>query len=315
MKLYRFCIVPESPWLTPWQSDTLAGLLCWACAHTEGDVALQQDVIGPALAGKPPFVLSDAFPNDWFPVPFVVRLANWPPDQRKAVKRARWLPQACFEHFQQGAMPGISDLIRESGMLQYTQLRNSIGRATNTTSQGGQLFPLEETVLAKEGRFLTVYVRIQDELKARFWQWVEELASWGFGADRSVGKGHFRLNSALESVPNLDKVSGANGSVVLSTFQPTSGDPTDGAWESFTKYGKLGPDYGLENVFKRPLILLRPGACFHASQPQEWYGRAIPMNQLLAPDVVTDLEGRGKSIVHWAFGLSVPFIWPSEDTP
>ena len=103
-----------------------------------------------------------------------------------------------------------------------------------------------------------MYVRVQDELKTRFWQWVEELASWGFGADRSAGKGQFRLNSALEPVPNLDKISGANGSVVLSTFQPTSGDPTDGAWELFTKYGKLGPDYGLENVFKRLLILLRP---------------------------------------------------------
>ena len=149
MNSYRFCVVPESPWLTPWQSDTLAGLLCWACAHTEGDVALQQDVIAPAIAGQPPFVLSDAFPNDWLPVPFVVRLANWPPAQRKTVKRARWLSQASFERFQQGTLPGIPDLIRESGVLEYIQLRNSIGRATNTTSQGGQLFPLQESVLAK----------------------------------------------------------------------------------------------------------------------------------------------------------------------
>lgn len=315
MNLYRFHIIPESPWLTPWQSDTLAGLLCWACAHTEGDVALQRDVITPALAGQPPFALSDAFPNDWLPVPHMVRLANWPPDQRKTVKQARWLPQASFERFQNGAIPDITDLISESGVKEYIQLRNSIGRATNTTSHGGQLFPLEETVMAKESGFLTVYVRVQDGLKTRFWQWVKELASWGFGADRSVGKGQFRLNSELEPFSNFDKVIDANGSIVLSTFQPTPGDPADGAWESFTKYGKLGPDYGLENVFKRPLILLRPGACFRSSQPYEWYGRAIPMSELLAPDVVTELMGRGKSIVQWAFGLSVPFIWPSEETP
>lgn len=314
MKLYRFRLVPESPWLTPWQSDTLAGLLCWACARTEGDVALQRDVITPALAGQPPFVVSDAFPNDWLPVPSVVRLANWPPDQRKTVKRAHWLSQASFERFQHGTVPGTSDLIQKSGVLAYTQLRNCIGRVTNTTSQGGQLFALEESVLAKEGRFLTVYVRVLDGLVTRFWEWVEELASWGFGADRSVGKGQFRLDSVLEPVPALDNVRGANGSVVLSTFQPASADPADGAWEAFTKYGKLGPDYGLENVFKRPLILLRPGACFRASQPQGWCGRAIPMKELLAPGVVMDLAGLGKGVVHWAYGLSVPFVWPWKDT-
>lgn len=313
MKLYRFRLVPESPWLTPWQSDTFAGLLCWVCAHTEGDGPLQRDVIEPALARQPPFVLSDAFPNDWLPVPFLVRLANWPPDQRKAVKRARWVSQATFERFQQGTMPGAADLLLESGVLEYTQLRNCIGRATNTTAQGGQLFPLEESVLAKESRFLTIYVRVKDELVTRFRNWVEGLEKAGFGADRSAGKGQFRLNSALEPVPNLDSVGGANGSVVLSTFQPAVGDPVDGAWEAFTKYGKLGPDYGLENVFKRPLILLRPGACFRASQPKDWYGRAIPMSELLAPEVIADLGGRGKNVVHWACGLSVPFICPKED--
>src|SRR5712691_9939475 len=89
MQLYRFRIVPESAWRTPWQSDTLAGLLCWALARTEGDAALQRDVIEPALQGAPAFVLSDAFPGDWLPVPALVRLAEWPAPDRKAVKRVR----------------------------------------------------------------------------------------------------------------------------------------------------------------------------------------------------------------------------------
>lgn len=313
MKLFRFRIVPESPWLTPWQSDTLCGLLCWVCSLIEGEATLQQEVIKPALAGQPPFVLSDAFPNDWLPVPFVVRLMNWLPDERKTVKRGRWLSQESFERFQQGIQPRTPDFVQASGVLEYTQVRNCIGRATSTTSQGGELFALEESVLAKEGRFLTVYARIRDEFVTRFWKWIEELAIWGFGADRSVGKGQFRLDSALEPVLNLDNACGANGSVVLSTFQPTFGNPADGAWEAFTKYGKLGPDYGVENVFKRPLILLRPGACFWTSQPQGWYGRAVPVSELLAPDVVTDMGDRGKSVVQWSFGLSVPFIWPRED--
>src|SRR5260370_34908602 len=64
VNLYRFRLVPESPWRTPWQSDTLAGLLCWMCARTDGDTVLRQQIIEPALPGRPPFVLSDAFPGD-----------------------------------------------------------------------------------------------------------------------------------------------------------------------------------------------------------------------------------------------------------
>jgi hypothetical protein len=101
--------------------------------------------------------------------------------------------------------------------------------------------------------------------------------------------------------------------VVLSTFQPAATDPTDGAWEAFTKYGKLGPDFGLENVFKRPMILFRPGACFRSLPARGWMGRAIPMKELLAEDIVGHLNGRGAAVVHWAFGLCVPLIWPQGE--
>ena len=109
---------------------------------------------------------------------------------------------------------------------------------------------------------MTVYARVEAGFAELFWRLVQELAHWGFGSDRSAGKGQFRLDSQLEPANDLDAPAEADGCVVLSTFQPAATDPTDGAWEAFTKYGKLGPDFGLENVFKRPMIVFRPGACF-----------------------------------------------------
>ena len=103
MNLYRFRLVPESAWRTPWQSDTLAGLLCWMCARTEGHTVLRQQIIEPALAGRPPFVLSDAFPGDWLRVPAAVRLLDSLAEQRKTVKRAKWLSQESFGR--QGPVP------------------------------------------------------------------------------------------------------------------------------------------------------------------------------------------------------------------
>ncbi len=312
MLLYRFRLIPESPWRTPWQSDTLAGLLCWMCARTEGDVALREQIIDPALADRPPFVLSDAFPGDWLPVPAAVRLLDWPAEQRKAVKRARWLSREAFGRLQRGERAALSDLIFHTGIREYTQLRNTLSRSANTTADGGGLFPTQEAVLDKGENCLTVYVRLEAGFVDLFWRLVQELAQWGFGSDRSAGKGQFHLGSALEPADDLDRPADADGCVVLSTFQPAAADPTDGAWESFTKYGKLGPDFGLDNVFKRPMILLRPGACFSCTGPRGWMGRAVQMQDLLANDVISELTGRGTAVVHWAFGLCVPLNWPHE---
>jgi hypothetical protein len=268
------------------------------------------EIVDPALDGRPPFVLSDAFPGDWLPVPAGVRLAEWPPQNRKTVKRARWLSAEAFQRVQRGEIPDLADLIQAPGVREYTQLRNTIGRTSNTTAQGGDLFPTEEAVLC-EVEYLTVYARIRDDFVGRFWPLVQELASWGFGSDRSVGKGQFRLGPALEAVEGLDAPADADGCVVLSTFQPAANDPTEGAWEAFTKYGKVGPDFGLENVFKRPVILFRPGACFRRPAPTGWLGRAIPMGELLAPDAAVHLQERGAVVIHGAFGLAVPMRWPA----
>jgi CRISPR-associated protein Csm4 len=310
MNLYRFRIVPESSWRTPWQSDTLAGLLCWMCARTEGDTVLREQIIEPALAWRPPFVLSDAFPGGWFPLPDAVRLLRSPAEQRKIVKRAKWLSRKSFTGFQRAELPTISDLIHESGIYEYTQLRNTISRSANGSTDGGGLFPTQESVLGKDVECLTIYARVEPGFVEPFWRLVQELERWGFGSDRSAGKGQFRLDSQLEPADELDTPDDADGCVVLSTFQPATEDPTDGRWEAFTKYGKLGPDFGLENVFKRPMIVFRTGACFRGRVTRGWLGRAIPMHDFLANDVVSQLNDRGASVVHWAFGLCVPLKWP-----
>jgi CRISPR-associated protein Csm4 len=313
MDLYRFRLVPESPWRTPWQADTLSGLLCWTCARTEGDDVLREQMIEPALAGRPPFVLSDAFPGDRLPLPAAVRTLDVPAELRKPLKRARWLLSDSFRRLQNGTVPGTGEMFRDAGAIEYTQLRNTIGRASNTTTNGGGLFPTEESVLKKGIRHLTVYARVLPGFRDLFERLVHELAQWGFGADRSAGKGQFRLDGGLEPVPELDEPVDADACVVLSTFQPAEADPTEGAWEAFTKYGKLGPDFGLENVFKKPMIVLRPGASFRAPVPRGWLGRAIPMHDLLAHEVVGHLQGIGANVIHWAFGLCVPLRWPQGE--
>jgi len=58
----------------------------------------------------------------------------------------------------------MTDLIHDSGIREYTQLRNTIGRSSNTTTDGGGLFPTQESVLGKDVDCLTIYARVEPGL-------------------------------------------------------------------------------------------------------------------------------------------------------
>lgn len=307
MRLYRYKLKPLASWRTPWQADTLGGMLCWACARM-GDLAtLREEILGPALDGNPPFVISDACPGDFLPVPAAARLLDWPAQEARRLAHAAWMPAEALAKFQKTASLEPSDLPDADPLERFSTLHNTISRTTGTTTLEGSLFSLEETSLERRFDHLTVYARVADgfldTLTLLFW----ELAARGYGADASTGRGHFEVLGDPEPADHLDpQPDGLDGIVVLSTFQPGPRDPTDGLWEPFVKYGKLGPGFGLENVFKRPMVLFRPGACFRCSEPREFLGRAIPAPELLSPDTVAALAERGVSPVHLAFGLAVP---------
>ena len=79
------------------------------------------------------------------------------------------------------------------------------------------------------------------------------------------------------------------------------------------KYGKLGPDFGVRSVFKRPQFMLRPGACFRQPPPlPEWAGRLIPSEHLIPAATLDELRDRGIHPVQPAFALAVPMKWAKE---
>ncbi|MEI9479639.1 MAG: hypothetical protein WCO26_24135, partial [Deltaproteobacteria bacterium] len=67
---FRFDVRPLSPGGTPWQSDTIMGLMAWAVALNEGESAIRE-FLEPFLAGDPPFVVSDGFPSGLLPNPLI----------------------------------------------------------------------------------------------------------------------------------------------------------------------------------------------------------------------------------------------------
>jgi len=357
-ELGRICLRALSPWRTHWQADTLTGALCSVAARVHGADFLRQRLIEPMLAGRPPFVLSDAFPGDLLPVPVTVRLCR-PPEgaDRKEVKRGRWVTPQHFLALRAGATNGQipwGELKTDADVFcEETTRHNTLSRMSNTALEDGGLFARPDIALrtavrepacryagstpagvharawagggagdarsAQRGRcvpnpalngadWLSIYFRAADGgATALLLDLLGELSLTGFGADIATGRGQFDIAGDPEPMPDLDKPPlGANGLIVLSTFQPAPSDPIDGFWEAFPKFGKLGPDVGPSDVRKRTLIMFRPGACFRGEPTRAFLGRALRMDALLPSAAAAELASRGIQIIHPAFGLGVP---------
>jgi CRISPR-associated protein Csm4 len=276
-----------------------------------------RELVGAHAA--PYFVVSDAFPGDLLPVPESVHLRSWPVDRRKRIKQAHWLRRDAFQSLQSGGDVCGESFVFRDPVVCHPRIRNTLDRLINTSVDEGSLFTSDEFVLgpsahgAGDGDYLSVYVRVRAEFAATLLDLFAKVAQVGFGADVSAGLGQFDLLAPeLEPACWLDDVHQPNGVVSLSTFQPGAGDPTDGVWRAFVKYGKVAPDFGLENPFKRPMLMLRAGACFRARQIPGYLGRSIPMDELLAPRERQCLRETGVEIFHLAYGLAVPATFSEE---
>lgn len=315
MKIYRIKLRPLSAWRSEWQADTLAGLLCWTLARNAGGGALQGEILQKCLDGKPPFVLSDAFPLDYLPIPEIARFSVENPS--KKIKEARWLAPENFQRAQCSEILAEDDFISDDFIKRETHLHNTLDRLSDTTEAGGGLFastdffgkPRNE----KEEFYLSIYARIEENYVERLTEILKLLSESGFGADVSTGKGQFEITSDFEEINWLDQTRrNSNGITVLSTFQPAENDSTNGVWESFIKFGKIGADFGLENVFKRPLLMFKPGACFQSSADKDFTGGVVPMNALLTTEQNTRLRELSIEINQLCYGLAVPHAWEEE---
>lgn len=313
MTLHRIRIRPRSPWRTPWHADTLSGMLCATAARGWGASWLRVHLIEPMLDGAPPFILSDACPGDRLPLPMVLRLQEVPdPTRRKALKQARWLDRADFLHARCGGSPDTGRW-RPDPYLVESRRHNTLGRDTDASLDEGGLFTREEVTLNAttpndDLATLSIYARVADaDALDLLVDLLDEMALTGFGADTATGRGQFeRIDEPLPEAELETPPSGTNALILLSTFQPAPGDPTDGLWEAFPRFGKLGPDLGVRDVRKRTAILFRPGACFLCPEPRPFLGHALTMDQILPDPTRDELRAREIEVIHPAFGLAVP---------
>ncbi|QED48148.1 type III-A CRISPR-associated RAMP protein Csm4 [Cytobacillus dafuensis] len=307
MDLWEFQFQLKSPFVTPWQNDTLFGHLAWAYRDMYGADELEKWL--QDFQYDPPFVISNGFITGTFPRPLI------PPPKKTAVKKTE-----IIEHIHQGKrlkslkylhQDDFLRLIRgerllfdqeiEGGLKQTVQTYNTIDRQTGRSLEQNGLYEMESTVLTNREQTISVFFRVKDQTAFSLLEKLLHITSLlGFGNKKSVGFGQFEIVNKLKRDDIDCQKDTGNAVVWLSHGVPAHQDPTDGWYKLETKYGKLGRIFEKEGtMFKRPLTRIIPGALFRTDEPKPYYGR-----------MVTHISPFYDQVVQYGFALGLTIKLP-----
>lgn len=287
----------KSGLLTALHADTIFGHLCWVIAHRDGEDVLI-DFLKSFSDGNPPFVISNAFPEGYFPKPLSADFLAVDLDKIKNLRKTEWVPFADFEQIRKAAAMTTTLSLEPTCVTVISSTYNRINRLTNTVASDGGVYSLKEMVIPE----VCIYLKtISDAWRDRVLDLFTALSHSGFGRKKSIGKGQFKVKS-IEEVTWLNRIEDANGFVSLSNFCPKENDPTEGLYKLFVKYGKLGEEFTFcGNPFKRPLVMIKAGSVFKTEgPPKEYYGRMV---EKIAP-------AKESSVVQYAYAFTVPIKYP-----
>ncbi len=267
-----------SPLASRLQSDTIFGQFCWMYRDLFG-----QDKLHQALASfkeKPFIVFSDGFLEGNIALPILKPQKQSFDDLEdySNLKKIKKLSEIKLGEWvnQEVSLDTLAPYINQDSQVYYKSeifLRNSINRITNTTGEG--LYQTQETFYKKDTK-IDIYAKYDstialDEIKSVF----EQMGKFGFGKDKSTGKGRFKV-VGFEENPSILETKDTNAFISLS-----NGIVDDDCQilyaKYFTKFSKHG-GYGLANPFKNPVILMKAGSTFKAKKPKDVYGRALELS-------------------------------------
>jgi CRISPR-associated protein Csm4 len=306
MKDYLIKIKLRSGTGTPWHSDTIFGHLCWQVVFGALDMRIEE-FLRPFKEGKPPFVLSEGFPEGLMPIPLIKTKRPEASDRQayRQMKKQKKSPYCSLDDFLKicrGETNSVQPI--ESPWRNVVVPHASLDRNKFSTGEKGEggFYETESTYLDSHpphsNAIIDIYLRCEPEWADKVRPLFEIAAKSGYGRDKTIGLGAMDFVS-VEPFAKFGEINNPNGFVSLSSMTPAADDPIDARIKIRTKYGKLGE--GIQtNPFKRPLIQIEPGAVFNTgSKPKEFYGRIV---ENIAP-------GNPEAIQN-CYTLAVPCVIP-----
>lgn len=302
MKLYRVVIQAVFSFASPLQSDTLFGAFCWSYRYCYGEDKLIKFL---NQLEENPTIFSNAFPAGTLPVPVGVydsetdfnkledkeKLKN-AYQERKKLKKARFVKREWFEKIQVGNCKGFTAGLTKDGWKEQSVMHNMVSREAGTVQNidgSGNLY--EETeFFVESGTKYDIYILSALELET-LKRVVHLMFLLGIGKNKSTGKGTFDVIEWKEDEDLLmNGVENANAFVALSNFIPKKDDPIKGKYKTLVKYGKLDREYAMSDTpFKKPILFFQAGAVFQDEdvKSHSYYGRILK-SVAVKPEVIVN---------------------------
>ena len=330
MNAYRVTFSLQSAFATPLKGDTLFGQLCWAIRNCLGETHLNQCLEG-YIKGQPFAIVSDAFPEDYLPLPKLPGCFYQIPEgeDRKAVKKRAWLPEAELQKpltewlrhavnakaiAEGAALVGATPTSRlKTSTLseKHPQPHNTINRQTNTTGEGGFAPYSVEQEWFIPGLRWTVYLLLDtDRLSLEdCQQCLTDIGDFGFGKDASIGMGKFKIEDFMEKP--LPTQNSANACLTLAPCAPQGlgFDSQHSYYQLFTRFGRHG-DVAVHQEgkpFKNPVLLTQTTAVFYTPPPKSGFiGQGIGGNGELSKTLKATVHQGYAPVIAINFNPKVP---------
>jgi CRISPR-associated protein Csm4 len=309
MPLLRVRLALDGPLGTPLSSGTIFGHLCWAMLRRDGETALA-GWLRALQEGAARFLLSDAFPAARLPRPLLppapmpLGLGTKEADDLKKRRKRRWVECAWWLRRRGGisaAALDADDAVVDWRGERAVHAHNVIDRVTGTTPEAAGLWFVEDdwSFAAAPERDLYVDTDLPSADVAAL---LSEVGQHGYGRDATYGRGRFRVDKVeedreLTAHPGNRMMSLSHGCLTR--------DMRDPRYERFTHFGKVGIELAMTGArpFKRPVLLMRPGATFRPEGEGPFGtllgGEHQPRERWVHQDC-------GK-VVHHAFHLAIPY--------
>jgi CRISPR-associated protein Csm4 len=279
-------------------SDTIFGHLCWALFYSKGQGFLSDFLAAYDTSDRAPVLFSAAFPKDTLPRPALASLLKRQirqiildrfgksKQQRfkghalvKRLSKLQYLPIDIWGQLKNDYSPfNLIEALIKSGhdsdplcAIEETTTSNTISRETGSVPDEGGLFQREKRWYVK-GAQLDLYVETANQEYAELADWflTDFLPNYGYGADKSIGMGHLRIEQdsefASDSVLDIDKPN-ARLSLSLAAFPRI--EQYAASYRLTTKFGRLGGNFAFSSPtggsplpFKKPILMYEPGAVF-----------------------------------------------------
>ena len=278
MKLLRIKIRMLSGGRTPLHSDTLFGSICWAILYLEGEAKLKY-LLQKVNGDMPVFILSNGFPSGFLPRPaggnYAVRRAKGLSKDdlinsmttAKKEKQITYIPVDDIQRLIQGEKIDLKDSKQPEEVCIHLTTHNTINRMTGTSAEGG----LFRETYRWDGD-VDIYALVEEEWQPLLMQCLELIGVWGYGGGASHGRGAFEIEAVYDA--NFELPVDSNAYMTLSRCIPTSEMPVQCQYKLDVKYGRFGQKRSKNGYpFKRPVLMLEPGAVFWSKPPEcGWCG-------------------------------------------